>query len=207
MNTIKKMAIGTALFFLSVTPAYAASLTLTSDKTTVKPGEQVMVTVFLSGNEPTFGTDVIVNYDPQLLTVQQITPTSLYPSYQPEEIMNILQTPGIITLSGSSSLESPVPAEGIFATISFTAQKTGTLKIGFQFDQSSTTKSGVIGSDGTELLTTVSEPLNITIKENTPNLFFAGVGIVIIILIAGLYRVIKKVKKTMLDSREINTLS
>lgn len=157
------------LFLISTISVSAADIKLVSEKTKVLVGDKLSIKIVLSGSEETLGSDVILLYDPKMLSVESVTPSKLYPTYNPAGKSRIDATKGKILLSGSAGIGKPVSALGEFATISFVTQKTGTTEVKFDYQAGSTTKTGVVSPAGKELL--MSEPSTLDINISNPSFF------------------------------------
>lgn len=155
------------LFLISVTSVSAADLKLVSDKSKILVGDKLSVKIFLSGSEETLGSDVILLFDPQVLNAETITPSKLYPTYNPAGKSRIDTVKGKILLSGSAGIGKSVAALGEFATIDFKALKPGSTSLKFDYEKGSTTKTGVVSPSGKELL--VSQPNALSINVAYPS--------------------------------------
>ncbi|KKR33161.1 MAG: hypothetical protein UT63_C0022G0004 [Candidatus Gottesmanbacteria bacterium GW2011_GWC2_39_8] len=162
----KKIFIG--LFFLvlfAFHPSFvrAAEISLITTDTDVKVGDNISVDITLSGNEDTLGTDVIMIYDPVIITPIEVTNGSIYPTYNPAGQAR-LSTKGKIFLSGSASIGKPVPAKGTFATVTFEAKSGGRTTISFDYEKGSTSKTGIIDFKGNDLISNAPEKVNLQIE-------------------------------------------
>src|SRR3989344_1094777 len=104
---------------LITTPASSAQPTLIqlqTDKLNVKVGEQFIVSVNVLSEKMTDGVDLVINFDPKVVSVvadkeseKPVTLSNLYSDYP----VNILdKKEGRITVSGISSITSPVKPDG-----------------------------------------------------------------------------------------------
>lgn len=151
--------------------ALAAELTLTTDKPSPKVNERFNVTIALSGNDQTLGTDMVLRYDPHRLIAQEVREGTLYPTYNPAGEARVNKETGIVVLSGSTGVGQSVPANGVFGTISLVALKDGNTSIALDYEPGATNKTGVVGPSGEELVTRAPSPLSITVK---PRSFFGA---------------------------------
>ncbi|MBI2020254.1 hypothetical protein HYS94_02430 [Candidatus Daviesbacteria bacterium] len=145
----------------------ATSVSLNSEKATVKVGEQINTTINLSSDIKTDGVDLIIKFDPNLLAVSEATAGagpvkvgSIYSAYP----QNLLESPGRIVISGITNQPGGILANGVFGTITFKAKKVGVTDISFEFTPSTTTDSNIIESGtGKDVLEKVNNlQLNIT---------------------------------------------
>mgnify|MGYP001615798673 FL=1 len=132
-------------------------------------GDKLSVKVVLSGSEETLGSDVILLFDPKMLSVESVTPSKLYPTYNPAGKLRVDDKNGRILLSGSAAIGKPVEALGEFATINFVTQKAGSTQVKFDYQAGSTTKTGVVSPTGKELL--MSKPSTLGINISNPSFF------------------------------------
>lgn len=123
------------------------AISLKADKSSVKVGDQVSVSVNLSSDKLTVGTDVYISFDPKLLSVETVGADkapllvgNIYPSY-PLNTLDVQS--GKIAASGISQDAGGVLANGLFGTIIFKAKAAGQTKIMVEFSPSSTTDSNV----------------------------------------------------------------
>lgn len=122
-------------------------LSLESAKEKVKPGEQFTVAINLRSPRYTDGADLIIYYDPQLLSVVQsgvskvpVQTASIYSDYP---LNKVDEKNGKVTVSGISSKEGGVIPQGVFGNITFQAKKNGRAKIVFDYTPGSTVDSNV----------------------------------------------------------------
>lgn len=156
-----------SLYFYSATSASAANLTLTATQTKIRPEETFTVDIVLSGDEETLGTDVILKYDPQMLQALNTKETAIYTSYQPASSQRINAQKGTVYISGSASQNKPVIASGVLASVTFKAIKAGQSVISFDYQKDATNKTGIISTQGRNLL--VTAPSDLTVVVASPN--------------------------------------
>lgn len=133
---------------------------LQTDQTEVKVGDQFSVFINISSNFETDGADIIINYNPKLLSALPVSLTSLYNDYP---LNKIDATAGKITVSGISTGLSGIVPNGIFGTIVFKALATGQTAVTLDFAQGSTVDTNVIDKlTGEDVLENVKN-LNILI--------------------------------------------
>lgn len=155
-------------FLISAVSVSAAEFNFDIDKSIVVVGDKFVVKLILSGSDSTLGTDAIVLYDPNILKVESVTSSKLYPTYNPVANQRIDASKGKILLSGSAGIGKPVNAEGEFARINFSAIKSGSTNIKFDYQKGSTTKTGIVSPSGKELL--ASEPRSLTVIVKDPSI-------------------------------------
>lgn len=111
---------------------------------TVKVGEKITVGVSLLSNKSVDGFDVIVSYDPALLSVEATGSAkpflagSLFNDY-PQNLLD--KDLGKITVSGISN--QPVTPNGFLGSVIFIAKAPGLAKISLDFTPLSTTDTNV----------------------------------------------------------------
>ncbi len=135
-----------------------AMLTL-SGPTSVSVGEQVLVDINLSSNQvDSFGTDIILEYDPTALLPIGTAQTAfvagaVYPTYLGQTIDN---QKGIVKVSGISNDALGEVADGNFGQIKFKALKKGMTTVTVQFQKGNTTDSNVVDAAGEDILDSVT---------------------------------------------------
>ena len=141
----------------SVKPIAQAALALDTDSTTVTANTSVTYSVRLTaGNFRTSGVEMYLDYDPQAVRVEAITPGPLFtePKIITEEIDN---DQGRIAYALGSF--TPAPASGVVITIQATLLQEATdLSSVFTFDRTKTdasdkeqTKVALRSADGTQV--------------------------------------------------------
>lgn len=116
-------------------------------KSEFKIGEKIPVTVNIKSNKNTAGADLIIKYDPNLLTVvtnsgniPMITGT-IYDDYPVNKIDGKI---GLITVSGITNNMNGVIPKGVFGTIIFQTKAVGTARVFFDFTKSATNDTNII---------------------------------------------------------------
>lgn len=146
----------------TVVPEKPTQIELQSDQTTVKVGDQFSVFINVSSTRETDGTDLIITYDPKLLSASPLTLGTLYNDYPVNKIDSAL---GKITVSGISTGVKGIIPNGLFGTIVFSALSSGQVAVTLDFVPSSTVDTNVIEKDsGKDILEKVTN-LNVTITE------------------------------------------
>lgn len=125
-----------------------AAITLQSDNTIVKKGEKVIVNINIFSNIKVAGADVIVNYDPKLLSVISVknNPVKTGQIFSDYPLNKVDAGKGMISVSGITDATGGVLAQGLFGSIEFSAKSPGVSKIGFDFIQGSTTDTNIINA-------------------------------------------------------------
>jgi len=120
---------------------------LVTPNTNLKVGEKFNVLINISSEKLTDGVDLIILYNPKLLSVlptatdkSPITLGTLYNDYPQNKVD---ATVGRITVSGITNGKNGVIPNGLFGSISFQAKAAGNAKISFDFAPGSTTHSNV----------------------------------------------------------------
>lgn len=147
----KLITLFVGIFLLLAFPALAnaASLSLSPAGGTLNRGCSYSIDVNLdTGGQDTDGTDAIIKYDPSKITVNSITPGTIYPDYPTANPNN---STGTVTISGLASVSSPVSGSGKFATLNVNvnsgASVATTTQMNFMYDPNNptdTTDSNVV---------------------------------------------------------------
>jgi hypothetical protein len=135
---------------IAVSPAQEKSLniiSLISPKIEYKVGEKIPVTINITSDKATAGTDLIIKYDPNLLTIVQsdtkipVAVGTLFGEYPVNKVDEGL---GLITVSGITSQLAGVMPKGAFGTIVFQGKAAGNPKIFLEFTKNSTNDTNLI---------------------------------------------------------------
>lgn len=144
-----------------------SKIELQSNKTTVKVADQVTVSINVVSEKATDGIDLVINYDPKLLSVvktKEGTPVilgSLYSDY-PQNAVD--ETKGEITISGISTGKEGVRPNGLFGSIVFNAKAPGQTTVSLEFSPGSTVDTNITEKGtGEDVLESVGN-VNITIN-------------------------------------------
>lgn len=137
------------------------AISLQTSNPQVKVGEKFTVSINFSSNTPSDGTDLIVLYDPALLSVIapiNNEPVALGTLYNDYPINKLEANLGKITVSGvSNKIEGSVP-NGLFGKIEFQAKSAGISKIRLDFTPERTVDTNVIESaTGKDVLEKVND--------------------------------------------------
>lgn len=123
------------------------TVSLVSEKISLKKGEKITVSVNISSNSKTDGVDLVITYDPKLLSVETIGQTkqpviagTIYNDYP---LNSLDQALGRITVSGITDVPGGVLADGLFGSLVFVGKNFGSAKISLDFSPGSTADSNV----------------------------------------------------------------
>lgn len=136
----------------------SASLSLSSDKTTLKVGEAVKVSVKLKINgKSSTASDLTIKYDPKFLyPVSKTNPFEKGDLYE-RIVFNAADfKTGLATMSAISSADKQASGEGVLAVIQFRALKEGQTGVKVVFSLDNTTDSNVV-VDARDVLTNASD--------------------------------------------------
>ncbi len=125
------------------------SVSLSAPKNTLKVGEKITVSVNIdSNNISTDGTDLVILYDPKILTVETVgaqqrplVVNNIYSEY-PSNSVDLKA--GLISVSGITSNKTGIPAKGIFGSMIFKAIAAGKSAVSIKYEPDSTTDSSII---------------------------------------------------------------
>ena len=142
--------------FLPVVLVFASSLGLsfTAPQKPLPVGREFKVIISVAtGNRTTLGTDAVLSYDPRILTAVKIIPGKIYPLY-PQNLQDIDNTHGKLTLSGTVGFNKPKTANGVLAEVSFRSKKEGQTVLSFNWLPNATNDSNIVPDfGGLDLLT------------------------------------------------------
>lgn len=122
-------------------------ISLIAPKTQIKINEIIPVGINIESNKITVGVDIIIHYDPNLLslvpnsTKNPITLGNLYDEYP---INQVDEKNGIIIVSGITSKTEGVTPQGLFGTVLFQAKAAGNAKIFLEFTKNKTNDTNII---------------------------------------------------------------
>ncbi len=140
---------------------------LKSSQPSVKVGDKFIVSINISSDNLTDGVDLIISYDPKLLSLETtgekkipVAVTTIYNDYPLNAVE--LET-GKITVSGISTGQDGIKPNGLFGSINFVAKAVGLTKISLEFSPGSTVDTNVIERNtGKDILEAVKD-IDITI--------------------------------------------
>ncbi len=143
-----------------------ASISLSSPKTNLKIGEQIKVDINIKSSAPTDGSDVILKFDPNVLSVASDSadkkPVSITALYQDYPQNSVDPSAGIIAVSGITSVKEGIVPNGAIGSIIFQAKKIGKAEVSIDFTPGKTTDSNIVETGTSNDL--LSEVKNLTIN-------------------------------------------
>jgi len=122
-------------------------ISLAAPKNEIKIGEMIPVGINIESDKTTAGTDIIIHYDANLLSLAPNsikTPVSLGSLYDEYPINQADEKNGIITVSGISNKTVGVIPNGLFGTILFQAKAAGSAKVFLEFSKNKTNDTNII---------------------------------------------------------------
>jgi len=130
----------------------SAQLSLVTDKTSYKKGDNVVVDVKLfTGGYVTDSSDLVVKYDPAFLSASGANFAVKGEIYSEYPAIQVDETNGMIGISGITlPNESGFSGAGTFATLNFTALKDGQTQLMIDYQPSETADSNVVLSGTTQ---------------------------------------------------------
>lgn len=145
------------------------TITLSTSKDNLKVGESVKVEVNIDSAVPSDGTDIILNYDPNLLMVEASgsakKPVQAGSVYHDYPINEVNEREGKLVVSGISNGASGIVAKGLFGTVEFRAKAAGNARISLDFTPGSTIDSNIIESKTSKDILTGVNNLTLTINR------------------------------------------
>lgn len=145
------------------------SISLKAPKQVLKSGEKLTVTAYISSNDrKTDGTDVVINYDPKILSVEIIGPekkvmavSDIYSEYPSN---NVGDNDGTLKVSGISNIPDGTAVNGVLGSVIFSAKGKGKTAIVVQYSPGETIESNMVETKtGRDLLGKV-ENLEVEVK-------------------------------------------
>ncbi len=145
------------------------TVNLQAAKTSLKVGEKITVSMNISSDKKTDGTDLVITYDPKLLSVETVGTTKqpviagvIYSDYP---LNSLNQATGRISVSGITDTPGGVLADGLFGSVVFVGKTAGSAQISLEFSPGSTADSNVTESgSGKDVLEKV-ESLEVSISQ------------------------------------------
>lgn len=158
------LGLGSFIFYSNKEETMGASLTLAAEKSQYTVGEQVTIDIFLDAKELVDGVDLVINYEPQYLKVENETTffdarDSIFAGFPRPEIDTAA---GLIRLSAITRPGKNFKGTGKIASLFFEAQEKGETQVNFLFEQGSTVDSNV--SSFTEAKDILSKATNVSLK-------------------------------------------
>lgn len=131
-------------------------ISLTSPKPQFKIGEVIPVGINIESNKLTIGADLIIHYDPNLLSLTAASlkaPVTVGGIYDEYPLNQVDEKSGVIAVSGISSKTGGVTPKGLFGTILFQAKAAGSAKVFLEFTKDRTNDTNLIeGKTSTDVL-------------------------------------------------------
>lgn len=125
---------------------YKGTLSATSRSSTAKVGESVVMTVTASSDsQPVSGYDIVITYNPAVLTFASAKSTQ-----NDFSLLGVQKSEGKVTLIGSkklSSTQSVVLSNTSLAELTFTAKSAGKGSVALQFSPGSSTDTNLWNGD------------------------------------------------------------
>ncbi len=127
-----------------------AIVSLVAPTNTIKVGEKVTVSINISSDKKTDGTDLLITYDPKLLSVETVggtkQPVIAGTIYNDYPLNSVDEKLGRITVSAITDTKGGVLADGLFGSVVFVGKAAGNAQISLDFTPSSTADSNVTES-------------------------------------------------------------
>lgn len=144
-------------------------IVLISDKTSYAVGETIPVTIRVStGGFTTDGTDLILNFDPQLLEVESNSVFKKGSVYAEYPVVSVDSRAGSVRISGITSVgSSGFNGTGEFATLTFKAKATGKASLIAEFKPGLTTDSNIIQTKVADDVLSAVYNLDLAVGEGT----------------------------------------
>lgn len=140
------------------------TLALTTTDTNLKAGDKFRASINIDSAGQTDGVDVIIKYDPKMLTVipnSLNSPVTTNPVYNNYPLNKVDEKSGTIFLSGISTIGAVMP-RGILGTIDFQAKAAGRLTLSFDFQKGNTNDTNV--TETTTAKDILDSVINLTIE-------------------------------------------
>lgn len=119
-------------------------ISLITSQASYKIGEEIPVSVMIdTGANAISGVDLIVRFDPQVLTanVDDITKGEILSDYP---FIDVDNKTGIVAISGINSIDKTFKGTGQFAVITMKAKKAGNTSVAVDFKRGTTTTSNLV---------------------------------------------------------------
>lgn len=137
-----------------------STISLQSSQTNFKVGEKITVEINLSSGKKVDGADILINYDPKILSAKPVTAGGVFSDFPTNKVDENL---GRITVSGITDKSGGVLANGLLGSVEFVAKASGATQISLEFTPGSTSDSNLTESGtGKDILEEVSD-LELTI--------------------------------------------
>lgn len=132
-------------------PITSGSLQLTSLKNQYKLGDKILVRAILdSGGNPVEGADLILRFDPKVLSLSKgdVKSGKIFPTYP---LIEVEREKGMVWISGTST-ENSFNGIGIMAELNFSAKSAGKTTVSLEFKKGDTRDSNMVDSKGKDIL-------------------------------------------------------
>ena len=127
-----------------------SEISLQTPKNQIKVGEKFTVSINISSSKKSDGADLIIKYDPQLLSVETTglnkIPVIVGTIYSDYPSNNLDEKVGRITVSGITEQRNGVSTNGLFGSLVFRSKAKGRSKVTLDFTPGSTVDSNIIES-------------------------------------------------------------
>ncbi|MBU3957415.1 cohesin domain-containing protein [Patescibacteria group bacterium] len=147
-----------------------AVISLISPKTDLEVGEKITVAINITSSKLTDGADIIIFYDPKVLTVmpdaQSGKPVTLGTLYVEYPLNSVDEKNGRIAVSGLASAQAGVIPKGIFGSIVFQVKVVGPTKVSLDFTPGSTIDCNVIETKTARDLLSLVNNLELNVMKN-----------------------------------------
>lgn len=122
-------------------------ISLATPRSEYKIGEKIPVAINIISDKSTAGTDLIIKYDPNLLTVvtnSNNTPMIAGTIYDDYPVNKVDAKLGLITVSGITNNVNGIVSRGVFGIVIFQAKAAGVARVFFDFTKGATNDTNII---------------------------------------------------------------
>ncbi len=131
------------------------SISLSADKSQLRVRERILVTINVASAKKVDGVDLIITYDPKLLTAQPTVLGTIFSDYPQNKVDATL---GRVSVSGITTQQGGVIPEGQFAAVTFVAKAVGLTKVSLDFTPGKTGDTNVTETGtGADILEKVNQ--------------------------------------------------
>lgn len=116
------------------------SIILTSERNEYRVGDEIIVSISISSPKKVDGADLIVNFDPKVLTAKEATLGTIFSDYPQNKVDANL---GRVSVSGITSQAGGIIPQGEFGKLNFVAKAAGKARIYFDFTPGQTGDTNV----------------------------------------------------------------
>lgn len=135
-----------------VAKAQSTQIFLSTVDSKVKLNSEFLVNVNIRSDRNTLGTDLVISYDAQTLSLIEVIPGIVYQDFSKiNNPMEKSEQNGLIYLSGIADFNQGVVPTGTMAVLKFIPLKIGLTEIKVLFDPLDSTLTGVIPFEGSEI--------------------------------------------------------